>query len=214
MNHLKILKYAKRFAIVFIVLLSAASFTGYADGSAVQQIPKEVAAIAGTYTGTWTMYGIDDKGQIIKRVTWTDTIKAENPQIKDDRAFVTITDEMLFEGIYAPPRKSVGAEGYLLNKDGSLGDYFMEFGQMRYRMQRLNKDVWSYVVTASPSELASLGFKNIISGQHILVKVITYEQGIETHRISRLTTVNWKDADGKDRWIQFVSLQGFHKRQG
>ncbi len=176
------------------------------------QFPKEVAAIAGTYTGAWTMYGIDDKGQIIKRVAWTDTIKAENPQIKDDRAFVSVTDEMLFEGMTAP-RKMTGTEGYFINKDGSLGDYFINFGQP-YRMQKLSKDVWSYVAPAHPQELAQLGFKNVVSGQHVLVKVVTYEQGVETHRISRLTTVNWKDAEGKDRWIQFVSLQGFHKRQG
>jgi hypothetical protein len=47
----------------------------------------------------------------------------------------------------------------------------------------------------------------------VLVKVVTKEQGVETHRISRLTTVSWKDREGKDRWLQFVSLQGFHKRQ-
>ncbi len=38
-------------------------------------------------------------------------------------------------------------------------------------------------------------------------------QGAETHWISRLTTVSWKDKAGKERWLQFVSLQGYHKRQ-
>lgn len=42
--------------------------------------------------------------------------------------------------------------------------------------------------------------------------VITREQAIETHRISRLTTVNWKDKQGKDCGLQFVSLRGFHQR--
>jgi hypothetical protein len=43
--------------------------------------------------------------------------------------------------------------------------------------------------------------------------VVTKEQVMETHRISRLTTVSWKDKEGKECWLQFVSLQGFHKRQ-
>ena len=31
---------------------------------------------------------------------------------------------------------------------------------------------------------------------HVLVKVVTKEGGVETHRITRLTTATWKDADG------------------
>jgi hypothetical protein len=46
-----------------------------------------------------------------------------------------------------------------------------------------------------------------------VIKVVTKEQGVETHRISRLTTVSWKDKEGKERWLQFLSLQGSHKRQ-
>ena len=47
----------------------------------------------------------------------------------------------------------------------------------------------------------------------MLVKVVTKEQGVETHRISRVTTVSWKDKEGKEQTLQFVSLQGYHKRQ-
>ncbi|MGB7921741.1 MAG: hypothetical protein WCF57_00720 [Pyrinomonadaceae bacterium] len=178
-----------------------------------RQVPAEVKAIAGTYTGSWTMYGVDEKGQTVKRVAWTDVIKAENPVATGDRAYVSITDEMTFEGGRIPPRKSQGTEGYMLNADGSLGDYFIEVSGQRYRMQKLGKDAWAYAAPADPREVASLGFSNVLSAQHALVKVVTQEEGIETHRISRLTTVNWKDAEGKQRWTQFISLQGFHKRQ-
>jgi len=44
----------------------------------------------------------------------------------------------------------------------------------------------------------------------MLVKVITKEQGVEAHRISRVTTVTWRDADGNERGVQYVSLQGWH----
>lgn len=193
-----------------IFLLGAATATAQDQA---KPIPKEVSAIAGTYAGSWTVFGLDEKGQTVKRAAWTDVLKAENPVNQKDRAFVTITDEMTFEGGRIPPRKTQGAEGYLLNKDGSLGDYYFETAGQVYRFQKLSPDTWAYVIPADARELAQLGFTNVVSGQHTLVKVITSEQGVETHRISRVTTVNWKDAEGKERWTQFVSLQGFHKRQ-
>ena len=186
---------------------------GAQQPGAAKQVAKEVAAIAGTYAGSWTMFGMGADGQVVKRAGWTDVIRAENPVVKDDRAYVQITDEMTFEGGRIPPRKTVGTEGYLLNKDGTLGDYFFETNGQTYRMQKLSPDTWAYSIAADPRELAQLGFPNATSGRHALVKVITFEQGVETHRVSRVTTVSWKDAEGKERWTQFVSLQGFHKRQ-
>jgi hypothetical protein len=179
----------------------------------LKSVPKEVAAITGTFTGSWTMFGIDQSGQVVKRMAWTDVIKAENPVVKGDRAFVTTTDEMTFEGGKIPPTKVKGTEGYFLNKDGSLGDYYYETYGKEYRLQRLGKETWAYVIPADPRELGQLGFSKVSFAQHALIKVVTNEQGAETHRITRVTTVNWKDADGKERWLQFVSLQGVHKKQ-
>jgi len=176
-----------------------------------KQVPKEVAALQGTYAGTWTMFGIDDKGQVVKRGEWTDTVKADNPTLKDDRAYVTTVDEMLFEGRPTPMRTE-GKEGYFINKDGSLGDYFIEMvGRQVIKMQHIAPDTWVYSVPANLRELAPLGFSNVSSAGHVLVKVVSREDGVETHRITRVTTVNWKDQEGKDRWIQYVSLQGVHK---
>jgi hypothetical protein len=207
--------YKKTFASKLVVLFALFNIH-IIDASAQdapKQVPKEVAAISGKYTGSWAMFGIDQAGQVVKRASWTDVITAENPVVKGDRAYVTTTDEMVFEGGRIPPRKVQGTEGYFINRDGSLGDYYFEtYGQV-YRMQRLGKDTWAYTIAADPRELAQLGFSNATYGQHTLIKVVTSEQGIETHRISRVTTVNWKDTEGKDRWIQFVSLQGFHKKQ-
>ena len=42
-------------------------------------------------------------------------------------------------------------------------------------------------------------------------KVVTSEEGVEIHRITRVTTVNWTDQAGQERSTQFVSLQGFHQ---
>ena len=209
---------SKLWALALPLFLAAAwalSFSAGADQKpdAPKEVPKEVHALVGTYTGSWTMFGIDEKGEVVKRMAWTDTIKAEKPEVKGDRAYVSTTDEMSFEGGKIPPFKVQGQEGYFLKKDGGLGDYFIETSGQTNRMVKVGDKVWSYTTPAAAQELGRLGFPKGASGQHVLVKVVTKEQGVETHRISRLTTVSWKDKEGKERWLQFVSLQGFHKRQ-
>jgi hypothetical protein len=208
----------KRFFITllcFAALLfaNAKDNQAYAKQTGAKPLPKELRDLLGTFVGEWAIFGIDEKGQIVKKTSWTDTIKAENPVVKADRAYVTTSDEMIFEGGKLPPRKYQGTEGYLINKDGSLGDYFIEsFGKIT-KMHKLADNIWAYGIPAAPQEIAQLGFSNITSAQHVLVKVVTLENGAQTHRITRVTTVNWRDKDGKDRCTQFVSLQGFHKKQ-
>jgi hypothetical protein len=159
------------------------------------------------------MYGIDDHYEVVKKMAWTDTMKAFGAEVKEDRAQVTTTDEMSFEGRKAPPFKVAGKEGYFLTKEGTLGDYFVEnLGQVN-RLAKVSDKVWVYSTPATSQELARLGFPKGASGQHVVVKVVGKEQGVETHRISRLSTVTWTDKTGKERVLQFVSLQGYHKRQ-
>jgi hypothetical protein len=186
---------------------------GASQADAPREVPKEVRALVGTYTGSWTLYGIDGQGAVVKRMTWTDTLKTRATEVKGDRAYVTWTNEQTFEGPRGTPRKVEGKEGYLLTKDGALGDYFVEMHGQTTRMVRLGDNVWTGTLPASAPELAGLGFPRGASGQHVVVKVVTKEQGVETHRISRLSTVTWTDKDGKEHVLQFVSLQGYHKRQ-
>ena len=196
-----------------LFLASAWTFSPFAASGQATAVPKEVRALEGTYTGAWTMYGIDGKGDIVKRMAWTDTMKAANAEIQGDRAFVRTTDEMTFAGDQIPPMKVAGKEGYFVNEQGGLGDYFIETNGQTYRMVKVGENVWSYSTAADARELSRLGFPESASGKHVLVKVVTTEQGLETHQISRLTTVSWKDKEGKDRTLQFITLQGFHKRQ-
>jgi hypothetical protein len=180
---------------------------------ALKEVPKEVRAMEGTYTGSWTMYGINEKGEIVKITAWTDTMEAGGSEVEGDRAFVSTIDEMIFEGGQIQPVKVQGKEGYYLKKNGGLGAYFLETAGQTYRMVKVGENVWSYTTSAAAQELGWLGFPGNASGQHVLVNVVTNEQGAETHRISRLTTVNWKDNEGKEQVLQFVSLQGYHRRQ-
>ena len=188
------------------------TITGNNNGSS-QVVPQAVRDLEGTYVGSWTLFGIDEESKVVKLASWTDTIKAENPQMDDEQAYVLTTSEMVFDGSDAPPVQFTGKEGYFLMPDGSLGDYFIEtFGQIAKSTQ-LGENVWISVTPASAEDLASYRLPNDSSGQHVLVKVVTSEEGIEIHRITRVTTVTWTDQAGQDRSIQFVSLQGFHKRQ-
>jgi hypothetical protein len=183
------------------------------NNSASQVVPQAVLDLEGTYVGSWTLYGLDEASQVVKLATWTDTIKAENAQIDNEQAYVLTTTEMVFDGSNAPPLEFPGKEGYFLMPDGTLGEYFIEtFGQIS-KSTLLGENVWITVTPASAEDLASYRLPNDSSGQHVIVKVITSEEGTEIHRITRVTTVNWRDQAGKDRSVQFVSLEGFHKRQ-
>ncbi|MDY0298193.1 MAG: hypothetical protein RB296_12845 [Acidobacteriota bacterium] len=86
-------------------------------------------------------------------------------------------------------------------------------GQEEIRCREVGTDVWVYSVPVSTHESAMLGFANVTFGTHVMVKVVTRRDGRETHRISRVTTVAWKDDAGREQWTQFVSLKGFHQQQ-
>jgi hypothetical protein len=199
-------------AVAVVVVLVGAAPDDKKD-SLTPGIPKEVQALVGTYAGEWTMYGVNAKGEVTPRVRWTDTLKADSPKVEGGRAFVTVVDEMTFAGVKAPPRKTTFREGYFLNKDSSLGDYFIETRGETVRMARLSPTAWSYAAKASPQELEQLGFPKGAAGEHVLVKVVSGSGDSEVHRISRVTTVSWKGKDGKEQWLQFVSLKGHHERK-
>lgn len=201
------------FRFFFLTLIfGSLALAAFAQKDESRPIPKEVQAILGSFQGEWTSFALNDKGEVVKKASWTDTVKAESPTFSPDRVSVATTDEMTFEGGKIPPMKIQAKEGYLLNADGTLGDYFIEtFGQT-YRLQKLNAAARVYAAIATPREFPMLGAVNIVSAQHALIKVITYEDAGETHNISRITTIEWKDSAGKMHTTQFLSLQGKHRR--
>jgi hypothetical protein len=75
-------------------------------------IPKEVAALQGAYTGSWTSFGIDAQGQVVRRMAWTDTMKAQSPVREASRAYVATVDEMRFEGRPTPMKVDALAIGF------------------------------------------------------------------------------------------------------
>jgi hypothetical protein len=197
--------------LLLAVLLSACRPIQPAPAAHV--VPQAVHDLAGTYAGSWTLFGLDEEGEVVKLMSWTDTIQAEHPQVDGEQAFVLTTGEMVFDDGNIPPMKIAGKEGYFLLGDGSLGDYFVETNGQVSKSNQLGENVWVSVTPASPQDLASYRLPNVASGQHVMNKVVTGEAGAEVHRITRVTTVNWTDQAGQERSTQFVSLQGFHQRQ-
>src|SRR5438445_10574567 len=82
-------------ALGFRILLFPLVATA-ADSGPEPAVPNEVTSLVGTYSGTWTNFGIDPQGQVVQRSTWTDTMKAEKPVREPVRAFVMTEDNMVF----------------------------------------------------------------------------------------------------------------------
>ncbi len=193
-------------ALILGLTLSSNAFAG----SAVYEAAKK---IAGTYTGKWAMYGVQN-GAVVQKSSWTDVLTAANPTEGKGRAFVDVSSVMTYPD--GKTRTSVFQEGYFENSDGSVGDRFYEIQGQTVIFKRLTPNDWTYQVTPNEGELWFLGFdpKTVISASHVAAKTTTYEGGIDTDHVSRLTTVQWKDANGAIQTIQFVSMKGEHTRIG
>ena len=176
-------------------------------------VPRAAAKLEGVYRGTWTLYRVDERGAPAKSATWRDVLTASDARIENERALVSTVDRITFDDRRTPPMTVRGAEGYFLTRNGAPGRYFVEVKGTTYRARKVDKNTWVYVMTLSPADLVRLGFERPLAGRHTIVKAVTEEDGVETHRITRLSTVNWEDAKGRSRWTQYVSLVGMHRRE-
>lgn len=171
---------------------------------------EAVRKLVGIYQGTWTLYGIDDKQQVVKKSAWTDKIEAKAPTVKDGKAFVKTKDEMTFEGGATFTLEST--EGYLINEDGSAGQrYFTQYGEEIIERE-LSPGSFSFAVEADARELASIGFINVLQAKHVMVKTVMVHGDQEIDSITRVSTVQWR-VGNKVMTKQFVSLQGQHQRK-
>lgn len=176
------------------------------------KMPKELTELTGTFSGTWTMSGINEKGEVVPRMKWDDVITISKPTLEKDRIVVNVIYEMKFIEPKYPTRKTTFKEGFFLKGDGSLGEYFIDMNGSIIRMIRLAEDVWTYTAEASSQELGMLGFPAGSTGKHVLVKVITRDGEKMAHRITRVSTVKYKDKTGQTKTLQYVSMQGVHER--
>lgn len=167
--------------------------------------------IAGTYTGQWSMYGLAD-GHVVEKASWTDRLEAGHSVEDHGRAYVEVTDTMTFAN--GQTRTSKFIEGYSAKPDGSAGDRFYEIGGTATHFKKLTERDWVYQATPDPGELWFLGVnpQDVVFASHVTTKTTTFEGPIDTDHVTRLTTIQWKDADGKIHSTQFVSMKGEHAR--
>jgi hypothetical protein len=197
-----------RLISVLNAILVGFAFVAHAQASATFEAAKK---IAGKYTGTWTMYGIEN-GKVARKAAWTDVLTAGNPTEEKDRAFVQVSDVMTFTD--GTTRTSNFIEGYISNADGSVGDRFYDLGGTTTHFKQLTQNDWSYQATPADGELWFLGFdpKTVVSASHVAIKTTTFDGSLDTDHVTRMTTIQWKDATGALKSTQFVSLQGEHRR--
>jgi hypothetical protein len=206
---------AQRLVALLFIAATAACTAASADPQATAsalsaQPPPELLALAGHYDGAWTISGVDAMGNTKTVSSWTDSLDLGNPVVLADRAYISATDHMTFAS--GGTHDQDFAEGFFLNADGSLGDRYYVVSGQTVRETPIADHVFTFAQTASPQELASLGFMNAASGEHVTTEVITFDaDGADVSRLTRVTTVHWKDGAGQDRWTQAVTLQGFHR---
>ena len=190
---------------IMVLLLAAAN--SYGGESALAAAGK----IAGSYTGNWAIYGVVD-GNVVMKSKWTDVLTATEPVQSPGRAFVSVTDDMTFADGSVKTTKF--EEGYFVNADGTAGERFYELNGSAVVFRKLTDNDWAFYTVPSEEELRFLGFdpKTVLSASHITVKTTTLQANTETDHVTRITTVQWKDAAGSIMSIQFVSMNGTHAR--
>jgi len=204
----------RHLAVVALVVASVA--LGAAPPSAAlrraDDVPPQVEKLLGKWVGEWQMWRVDAAGAVVPAMKWHDTMIASEPTRTADRLFFKTVDQMTFDGVVGSPRTFNGTEGWYLNDDGTLGAHYVESFGRESRMVALRADCESSIDDVAPQELAQMGLPKGATGTHVLVKVVSADAEGETHRITRITTARWATADGNERHLQFVSLQGWHRK--
>jgi hypothetical protein len=171
-----------------------------------------VTARAGTYQGAWEMLGLDAGDEPYTYLSWTDDIVGSNPRIEGDRAMMDVTDFMVLED-YGDYEIS-WIEGVLIEEDGSPGEEFMEMDGEVTIFSQVKDGYYEYQTELARSDFsawANVTQDNLISGYHTTYKVVTWPDGMETHDITRVTTLEWDAGDGPQT-IEFTSMTGRHQK--
>jgi hypothetical protein len=193
---------------IFQWVLMCALTLGVSFTTPAQDLKSALKKIEGTYVGEWTAYKPDAQGLTVPTVTWKDTVVSRQVVQTKTEAAVVLDEAMRFDNPRIPAMRFSLKEGYLLDDKGAPTTYFIEVQGKRMLVQSLGSDTFVYNTQPEAQELARMGFTNVRNSLHTMVKVVTTVGGLETHKITRLTTVVL--ADGKH--YQFVSLAGTHQK--
>ena len=118
---------------------------------------------------------------------------------------------MTFDNPHVPPYNMEFKEGFYL-ENNEIVKHFFTLANEEIEEIKIDDNTFVYSQIIAPHEFAQLGFKNAVEGKHTVTKVILNIDKTEIHKITRITTIIWKDENGELQNIQFVSMTGYHKR--
>ncbi len=169
---------------------------------------------SGTFMGSWELFGLDEAGERQRVFGWTDVATTSMPTVEAMRAFVHVSDVMMFEGGGGTTEEWI--EGVVIEADGSVGDSFVDQRGVVTIQEEVEPDHFVYEMDITPMDLMGLPgvtMENLIEGHHTMDKHVTRPGGVETHAIERTTHVVWMDAERGRQAVDYVSLTGTHRRQ-
>lgn len=83
---------------IFIVLLILSGSSKVFS----QSIENEINKFAGKFSGEWTTFKLNENYEVIKAISWKDTLRTDKPIINDSIAFVNIKSVMVFDNPQIP----------------------------------------------------------------------------------------------------------------
>lgn len=189
---------------------SPSASTSPSAKSGESKLPQPVQDMEGTFNGEWTSYKYEG-GKSVEKTSWSDTLVCENLRVVSGKSVVDFTANSSFDD-GAITRLREWKEGYFLTNKGDIEERYVEYFDTLIRLKKISDTTWAYSIPMSTPEFPQMGFENAIRGEHIVIMVDQKESGVDTRRLTRITSVVHKDDNGKDTTTQFVSLKGYHKR--
>jgi len=184
--------------------------TSPSEQSGQLKLPQQVQDMEGTFKGKWTSYKYEG-GRAVKKSSWTDTLVCDNLRKVAGKTVVDFNATSIFEENSITRTRS-WKEGYFLTDTGEVDERYVEYFDTLIRLKKISDTTWVYSIPMATPEFDQMGFNSAIRGEHIVIMVDQKESGVDTRRLTRITSVVHKDDDGNETTTQFVSLRGFHRR--
>lgn len=175
-----------------------------------QNVNNELNKFAGVFAGEWTTFILNENKDVVKSRSWNDTLSTINTVINDTIAFVDIKSVMIFQNPNIPAYKMDFREGFKI-ENGKITSHFFSVMGVESKEIKVKENTYIISQEVSPFELKQLGINKAEKGTNTSVKIIEQVNGIEVHKITRISTILVNE-NGEDKIYQFVSMTGYHKK--
>ena len=175
-----------------------------------QTVEAEINKLSGVFTGEWTTYKLNEKGEVVIVNAWQDTLRAGTPIINDTLAYVNINGILHFENEFIPPYKMQFTEGFKLS-NGEIEHHFFTIMGTELIEHKINEHTYVITQPIMPFELKQLGIASAKTATNTTVKEIIDLNGEEVHLVTITSTIVWVKND-EEKYTQYVSCKGYHKK--